>query len=427
MAKPTLALIPASQGSKLFSVLPSSGVGDFDFTRYGSATRINSLGLIEDGTSNQSRLNYPLIDGKVVGCPHHILEPARTNLVTYSEDFSNPNWIKQDVTISSNSAISPDGSLNASLLTEGVTVSNHKINSPSAPVTTGLTYTFSVFVKNNGADLFSITAGAFGSLAINSTFNLVTQTSASLLGSSTIKKIGDYFLCTATGVSTQTRNQSMLIILNKANIAYPFSYQGDGTSGIYIYGAQVEAGSYPTSYIPTNGAAVTRSAETANGAGDATTFNDSEGVLMIESSGLTEVGTNQSIAISDGSISNRILFRYNSTNQIRVIVISGSVFVFDKLLNISSIEEYNKFVIKYKQNDFALWVNGFELGTDNSGVTPAGLSELALDDGSGINDFYGNTKQIQYYNSALTDSELEQLTSWISFTDMANGQQYTIE
>ena len=427
MAKPTLALIPASQGSKLFSVLPSSGVGDFDFSRGSAATRINSQGLIETVVSGQSRLDYPLIDGKVVGCPHHILEPARTNLVTYSEDFSNPNWIKQDVTISSNSAISPDGSLNASLLTEGVTVSNHKINSPSAPVTTGLTYTFSVFVKNNGADLFSITAGAFGSLAINSTFNLVTQTSASLLGSSTIKKIGDYFLCTATGVSTQTRNQSMLIILNKANIAYPFSYQGDGTSGIYIYGAQVEAGSYPTSYIPTTTTAVTRSAETANGAGDATTFNDSEGVLMIESSGLTEVGTNQSIAISDGSISNRILFRYNSTNQIRVIVISGSVFVFDKLLNISSIEEYNKFVIKYKQNDFALWVNGFELGTDNSGVTPTGLSELALDDGSGINDFYGNTKQIQYYNSALTDSELEQLTSWISFTDMANGQLYTIE
>ena len=88
MAKPKLALIPAAQGSKLFSVLPSSGVGDFDFSRSGEATRINSQGLIETVDDGVSRLNYPMIDGKVVGCPHHILEPARTNLVTYSEDFS---------------------------------------------------------------------------------------------------------------------------------------------------------------------------------------------------------------------------------------------------------------------------------------------------------------------------------------------------
>ncbi len=85
MAKPKLALIPAAQGSKLFSVLPSSGVGDFDFSRSGKATRINSQGLIEEVSNGQSRLNYPMIDGKVVGCPHHILEPARTNLITYSE------------------------------------------------------------------------------------------------------------------------------------------------------------------------------------------------------------------------------------------------------------------------------------------------------------------------------------------------------
>ena len=428
MAKPTLALIPASQGSKLFSVLPSSGVGDFDFSRGSAATRINSQGLIEEVSNGQSRLDYPLIDGKVVGCPHHILEPARTNLVTYSEDFSNPNWIKQDVTISSNSAISPDGSLNASLLTEGVTVSNHKINSPSAPVTTGLTYTFSVFVKNNGADLFSITAGAFGSLAINSTFNLVTQTSASLLGSSTIKKIGDYFLCTATGVSTQTRNQSMLIILNKANIAYPFSYQGDGTSGIYIYGAQVEAGSYPTSYIPTNGAAVTRSAETANGAGDAATFNDSEGVLMMEMSALANDLSNRILSLSNGAYSNSTRISYNTTsNSIEYRVVSSSSIQAQLIYALPDIKTNNKISVKYKSNDFALWINGFKVATDLSGLTSIGLDRLNFDDGGGAADFYGKTKQIQYFQTALTDSELEQLTSWISFTDMANGQLYTIE
>ena len=85
MAKPKLALIPAAQGSKFYSVLPSSGVGDFDFTRSGSATRINSQGLIETVANGVSRLNYPLIDGKVVGCPSHLLEPQRTNLCTNSK------------------------------------------------------------------------------------------------------------------------------------------------------------------------------------------------------------------------------------------------------------------------------------------------------------------------------------------------------
>ena len=199
----------------------------FTFTRASNATVVNKAGLIETVGNGIPRIDFL---GNTQGAL--LLEPQRTNLVSYSEDFS--QWSTVDSSVTDNNAISPDGSLNASLLTEGVTVSNHQINAPNTSVTNGLTYTFSVFVKNNGVDLFSITAGAFGSLAINSTFNLVTQTSTSLLGSSTIKKMGDYFLCTVTGVSTQTRNQSMLIILNKANIAYPFSYQGDGTSGIYI-------------------------------------------------------------------------------------------------------------------------------------------------------------------------------------------------
>jgi hypothetical protein len=82
MAQPKLALIPASQGTKVYSVLPSDGSGDFDFTRSSKATRINSQGLIEEVLSGQSRLEYPLIDGVVNGCPSLLLEPQSTNLIT---------------------------------------------------------------------------------------------------------------------------------------------------------------------------------------------------------------------------------------------------------------------------------------------------------------------------------------------------------
>ena len=91
--------------------------------------------------------------------------------------------------------------------------------------------------------------------------------------------------------------------------------------------------------------------------------------------------------------------------------------------------EVNKISIKYKLNDWGLWVNGFEVDTETSSnaFTPNSLDVLDFDRGNNSKSLYGNTKQIQYYDSTLTDSELEQLTSWTSFTDMAQGQLYTIE
>ena len=97
MIKPTLALIPSAyKPSTVYSVLPSDGVGDFDFTRAGEATRINKDGLIETVDSNVPRLNYPLIDGVVSGCPSLLLEPLRRNLIRYSEDFS--TYVEDNVT-----------------------------------------------------------------------------------------------------------------------------------------------------------------------------------------------------------------------------------------------------------------------------------------------------------------------------------------
>ena len=153
MAKPKLALIPAAQGSKFYSVLPSDGVGDFDFARASAATRINKYGLIETVASGQSRLNYPLIDGVVNGCPSHILEPARTNLFTYSESFDNAAYTKYDSTITANDTISPDGTLNADKLVENTATDVHRI-AQTAVTTSGQIYTQSVFAKGDGSGRF---------------------------------------------------------------------------------------------------------------------------------------------------------------------------------------------------------------------------------------------------------------------------------
>jgi len=426
MAKPKLALIPAAQGSKLFSVLPSSGVGDFDFTRSGSATRINSQGLIEEVGDGVSRLNYPMIDGKVVGCPHHILEPQRTNLITYSEDFSNAYWSKIGSSITSNAVISPDGTLNGSKLIENTATSAHLLyRFVTVPSNVDHTETL-YFKKGERKYAFISTTGFLVETAIfDIELGAVSYEGANIIDAKIEELANGWFKCQLT---TNTVTTSNAYQFGASSDGVSITYTGDGTSGIYIYGAQLEQGSFPTSYIKTNGSATTRQAETANNSGDVATFNDSEGVLFAEISALGEYIDPKEITISDGSTINRVMITYPSAGNIRVNYRVGATNIFDHQHSIS-LTDFNKIAIKWKLNDFRFYVNGIKIESSlNGSVMPNNtLNTLNFDSGDGGEDWHGNTKQIQYYNSALTDSELEQLTSWVSFSDMAQGQLYTIE
>ena len=427
MVKPTLALIPAAQGDKLYSVLPSSGVGDFDFTRSGSATRINSQGLIETVSSGVSRLNYPMIDGVVKGCPHHILEPQATNLIQYSEDFSNAYWTKSDATVVSG-FISPNGNTDAFKLVEGTGSSNHRIDRAITGLPNGATVTLSLYAKSSERNKVSIlevstNTGCF--------FDLDNLTITNEFGGAPLSS-------SITELSNGWRRVSITVIIPLTSARFishtvkdtTSVYTGDGTSGVYVYGAQLEEGSFPTSYIPNYGtsAGVTRSAETANGSGSAATFNDSEGVLMAEISALSDdADTLRWINLNNGGTSNRVAFYYRTdVNQLTYLVSSGSTQVFSTV-TLSSASSFNKIAAKYKQNDFSLWINGYELITDTSGNAPVGLNELSFDNAVGGDNFYGKTKQIQYFDTALNSEDLEKLTSWVSFTDMAEAQLYSVE
>ena len=404
MAKPKLALIPAAQGTSLYSVLPSSGVGDFHFTRSGSATRINSQGLIETVASGVSRLNYPMIDGVVKGCPHHILEPQRTNLITYSNNFSNADWIKQNVNLTSNYEVSPDGTLNADrVITTNLGVDLYQ----SLTVIANTTYKLSFYVKLRDGE--NIQARFYDESNLS---NISYVNYSSQLSNNEWKRVE--LEVTTPSACTSLRFWTVALTSTLIDIS--------------IYGAQLEQGSYPTSYIPTTSAAVTRSAETANGSGDASTFNDSEGVLMFEGSAIANDGTFRFLSLGANS-SNGHQFIYSSvSNSIIYLIKSSGADRLSLQFTLPNALEFNKFGLKYKQNDFALWINGIEVSSSSVAILlPTSLSKLNFDSGSGASDFYGNTKQIQYFDSALNDSDLEKLTSWVSFSDMANGQLYTIE
>ena len=204
-----------------------------------------------------------------------------------------------------------------------------------------------------------------------------------------------------------------------------YGIQGNIGESIFVFGLQNESSfTYPTSYIPTTTTTITRAAETANGSGDAATFNDSEGVLMAEISALSDDTTSKTISLNDGSQSNGIELFYFAGNSIYINLWSGGVS--QGFLNYEiDIQNFNKVSYSYKLNDTALWINGFKVDTDTSATMPIGLSELAFENGIGGNDWYGKTREVQYFDSALTDAQLETLTSWTSLQEMITSQLYT--
>jgi len=398
----SLLLIPSGYKSqKVYSIFPTDGDGDFDFSRSGSATRIAKNGLITTVDSNIPRLEYPMIDGVQKGCPSLILEPQRTNVCGYSDDFT--QWSLTNGTLSSNSVISPDGTLNA----DKVVFNNIALDlKRTVTVTASTTYTFSFYIKLESGN------GLQGRFYDNSNSSNIVYYDYSK------QVIGTDWTRVTRQVTTPSGCTQMQVWLLAASTSLVTAS---------FWGAQLEVGSYETSYIPTPSASiVTRQAETCNGAGDAATFSDSEGVLMAEIEG-TEDGTNKFITISDGSIQNRITIIFLSNNIVAQVRASNSEVFFQSTSGIS-IENYNKIAVYYKTNQCKLFVNGMQVGlTDTLATMPSGLDTLTFDNGNGVDDFYGNTKQIQYYNSALTESELEKLTSWTSFIDMAQAQQYSIK
>ena len=400
-----LVMIPSGyKASKVYSVIPNTTDGDFDFTRASTATRVNKDGLIEVVASNVPRLDYPFIDGVVQDCPSLLLEPSRTNLFLYSESLES-SWVASGINpiiLTASQFISPDGTQNASRLqipsTNTVSIWQQLFSH-----TSGTQYTISAYVKSN--------------VSTNQQFKLYGDygTPTGISGVLTATSEWQRFSFTYTATGTGTRSGG-------------FYYVPNTQADLQIYAIQVEQGSYPTSYIPTSGSTVTRVAETCNGAGNADTFNGSEGVLFAEISALANDLTERVISLQGASSSDRVSIQYNTiTNQIKGFVRVGGTFVASLEYTVTNITDFHKVALKYKSNDFQLWIDGVLREGDVSGVTFAAntLIKTSLDIG-GVAPFYGNTKQLMTFNKALTDAELEDLTSWDSFLEMATSQLYTI-
>ena len=429
--KASLTMTPSGvKNAKIYSNKPYGGNGDFTFARSSIATRVNSDGYIENVVVDEPRLNYSIVNGIVQDNPSLLLEPARTNSITYSEDFSNVYWTKSGTNFTANQ-LSPSGNTNAFKLVEttGSSIKN-RLASPVFSVSSGLVYSISVFAKYNGRPLQIFTGAAAGNLLAN--FDL--QNGALGTKTTTTSNItplsNGWFRCSISFTPTSTGNMdfSTITVLTTTS-GYAAGYTGNGTDGVYMYGAQLEAGSYPTSYIPTSGSAVIRAAETATGAGTSADFNDSEGVLFAEISALTnDSGDYEVIQLfADADNFLNVGFKNNNNNIYFYKEVNGVPHSPATPSVTTNILNNNKVAVSYSESINYLWVNGFKtVSSTGVGAFSTSISSLNFDS-NGVGPFYGNTKEIAVFKEALTDTELESLTSWTSFNAMATGQLYTIK
>ena len=372
-----------------------------EFTIYYTSTRstpsawniqriISPCNLKIDNVSVKEYLGQEVVPDS--GCGSWLFEPQSTNLIEYSNDYADAYWIKATSgsgiapVVTSNYAISPDGTQNADRIQFDATTSGSNGDRSRIRTTLSLTdtsyYTFSFYAKSTDG-----TDQKIGVLFDNSQIETFTITDEWQRFEATQQQFGTSSTC---GLDLRSGNAF--------------------TSDILVYGIQLEEQTYATSYIPTSGSTVTRNQDVCTNGGSLASINSTEGVLYAEIAALANDGTYRSISISDSSRTNIIEIDYTNDEKLRILVKSANVVVFSVIF-VLDITIYTKLAVKYKLNDFEVFINGIKEYTITNGAVPIGLSELAFDRGDGGTPFFGKTKALAVWKEALSDQELTELTT----------------
>jgi hypothetical protein len=403
-------------GSNLGATISDDGVYEELITAQSNALIFQTVGVSFTGSiSNVSvkevtRDNVPRIDYTGGGCPHILAEPQRTNLFNYSEDFSNWNTFRSLLT--PNETTSPDGTTNADLIEQDYpNTSVHGGLNKQLAVTTGVEYTYSFFVKKKEYSWIELAESTTSAANVSTWFDVETGVVGNVGAGSTaqIKDFGSgWYRCSISFTSTQTSNRNFILYLSKVN----GSSVADIVGGVYIWGAQLEVGSYATSYIPTNGeaAGVTRNQDIFTRDGIGSLINSTEGVLFVEMAALASDGTYRYVKLNDGTAANSVQIRYsNVSNNIQALVYSSSGLTPGlqayTSYTFTDATSFHKIAFRYKENEFTLFVDGSQVAQATSGIPPINLSSL------NFSNFSGKVKQLQVYDTALTDTQLAALTS----------------
>jgi hypothetical protein len=374
------------------------------FTRASTATFFNSAGVLQSAAIDAPRLDY---NPSTLAAQGLLIEESRTNLFLQSADFTT-TWGVSGVTITANTTASPDGGTNGdTLLINSV---GGAANQTSQTFTAGSTITITVFAKKNASNFLRIEAGNLVSCWFNLNTGVTGTSSAGsgnvLFSAKSIQAIsGGWYRCVLT-VTTSTITTIGVLL---------FATNTDGStssisSSIFLWGAQLEAGAFPTSYIPTTTTALTRAADVASVNTLSPWFNANEGTLYVQGTySFIASGTPGLARFDDGTDNERIFVAITSGTQ-RFTVVDNNVEVVD--ISRTGVVAGTPFAqaAAYKLNDFASVINGGAVGTDTSGGIPTVTTLRFRRDVSGGYP-NGYLRRITYYPRRLSNAELQAITA----------------
>lgn len=378
---------------------------DLDVVRATTATYIGSDGLNKTALANEVRFDYT--NGS---CPSILVEPQRTNLLLRSEEFNVAPWVPQRSTISTNTTISPTGNLTADTFNLSNVGQNIYSLSQTGITSSSLTNTFSIYVKYTNRRYIQLTWFSVFSTTDFANFDLITGTitGGTYLDAKINNSYDGFFRIsiTSTGLSTNTTPYIWPIDTFNA----PRASTSNGIGSYILFGAQLEAGSNATSYIPTTTSSVTRNADVISKSGISSLIGQTEGTFYSEIQFFEGGARFNGIELFGNSV-NRIYISKDTNDLITVGFQANSIFTTVGSFNSS----YNKIkiAIRYKSGNSVVYVNGVNVGSSSVNINFT-TSINTLNCNVANNNIYilqGRLFSCAVFPLGLTNSELQKLTT----------------
>jgi len=396
----TKSLVDAKTGQNLVT-----------FTRASSGSYVGSDGLIKTATTNEARFDHNPTTGESLGL---LVEEQRTNLLLRSEEFDNASWAKTASSTTPDNTVAPNGANAADKLIDTAVNTQHVVQQIITPIAS-TAYTYSCYLKAGERTQGAVGLTGAGNSDSIVIFNLSTGTYISTAGVAptaySITPAGSgWYRCSITWTATTTAAMGVRLYTANSNT---ITYTGDGASGIYIWGAQLEAGTFPTSYISTTTATVTRSADVASitGTNFSSWYNSTGGTFYGESDRATGISSTSTLcSVNDNTLNNRYLnIRHDSSSLATSLSITAGVTDGSAQATLNSGNPRNRIATAQVINDLAIAANG-SLGPIDTSVAIPTVTQLQIGSVTAASYYNGTIRRLTYWPQRLSNSTLQTLT-----------------
>ncbi len=375
------------------------------FTRASTATFVGSNGLIQAAAINGPRFEYNPATLAPLGL---LIEESRINQIQQSQAFGTSPWTVSAATISADQAISPDGTQNADLLYPASTGTSREVYQ-AAGYTGGVAYTLSIYAKAAGMSWITFGAGVGSGAATRLAFfnvstGVVGTTGASISNASITSAGNGWYRIT---LRYTPAGAGGFIEISPVDGDNNYTGTKTGTNGVYLWGAQIEAGAFATSYIPTTTTSLTRNADAVSmtGTNFSSWFNASEGAVFVQIFRGDATGASRGAwRIDSGATNNGMDYRpYGSNNTVNITGVSQvDIYPGGGVAN-----SVVRNVFGYKVNNFAAATNGAAAVTDTLGNLPT-VNQMVIGGLSSATGqiLCGHVQKMSYWPQRLTEAEI---------------------